>query len=102
MSKTIEQKYQKKTQKEHILDRPDSYIGDITPQNDNLWVYDKNEGKMVKKNINYVPGLIKIFDDQTSSLKKVSHNSSHLGRRESILSATSSITFVIWSRPWSR
>ena len=27
--KTIEEKYQKKTQIEHILDRPDSYIGDI-------------------------------------------------------------------------
>ena len=37
--KTIEQKYQKKTQKEHILDRPDSYIGDIKKQTDILFQY---------------------------------------------------------------
>ena len=61
--KTIEQKYQKKTQKEHILDRPDSYIGDIKLQNDILWTYNPSTNKMVKKNIEYVPGLIKIFDE---------------------------------------
>ena len=61
--KSIEEKYQKKTPIEHILDRPDSYIGDISPQNDNLWVYDKNENKMSKKLTTYVPGLIKIFDE---------------------------------------
>ena len=61
--KTIEQKYQKKTQKEHILDRPDSYIGDIKLQNDILWTYNPSTNKMVKKSIEYVPGLIKIFDE---------------------------------------
>lgn len=61
--KTIEQKYQKKTQKEHILDRPDSYIGDIKLQNDFLWTYNPSTNKMVKKSIEYVPGLIKIFDE---------------------------------------
>ena len=63
MGKTIEQKYIKKSQKEHILDRPDSYIGDISPQNDILWVYNSTLEKMEKRNINYVPGLIKIFDE---------------------------------------
>ena len=38
--KTIEQKYQKKTQKEHILDRPDSYIGDVKKQTEVLWTFD--------------------------------------------------------------
>ena len=60
--KTIEQKYQKKTQKEHILDRPDSYIGDVKKQTETLWTYD-GEKKMVKKQIEYVPGLLKIFDE---------------------------------------
>ncbi len=47
--KTIEQKYQKKTQKEHILDRPDTYIGDIKLQNDYLWTFNPSTNKMIKK-----------------------------------------------------
>ena len=61
--KTIEEKYQKKTQKEHILLRPDTYIGDISLQNESLWVYDRNNKKIIKKEISYVPGLYKIFDE---------------------------------------
>lgn len=35
---TIEQIYQKKTQHQHILDRPDTYIGSIEVETDKLWV----------------------------------------------------------------
>ena len=38
--KTIEEKYQKKTPIEHILDRPDTYIGDVKEQTDLLWTFD--------------------------------------------------------------
>ena len=62
-NKTIEQKYQKKTQKEHILDRPDSYIGDVKKQNETLWTFNPESEKMHKKNVEYVPGLLKIFDE---------------------------------------
>jgi DNA topoisomerase II len=61
--KTIEQKYQKKTQKEHILDRPDSYIGDIKKQTDILWTFNPENNRMHKKTVEYVPGLLKIFDE---------------------------------------
>ena len=61
--KTIEEKYQKKTQKEHILLRPDTYIGDICIQKELMWVYDNNINKIVKREIEYVPGLYKIFDE---------------------------------------
>lgn len=61
--KSIEERYQKKSQREHILLRPDSYVGDITPQNELLWIYDKLSMKMIKKNILYVPGLYKIYDE---------------------------------------
>ena len=60
-NKTIEQKYQKKTQKEHILDRPDSYIGDVKKQNETLWTFNPESEKMHKKNVEYVPGLLKIL-----------------------------------------
>lgn len=61
--KTVEQKYQKKTPIEHILTRPDTYIGDIIAQNEVMWVYDYETNKIVKKEINYVPGLYKIIDE---------------------------------------
>ena len=62
-NKTIEQKYQKKTQKEHILDRPDSYIGDVKKQNEVMWTFNPETEKMHKIQIEYVPGLLKIFDE---------------------------------------
>ncbi|VVU95118.1 DNA gyrase/topoisomerase IV, subunit A [seawater metagenome] len=62
-TKTNEQKYQKKTQREHVLLRPDTYVGDIEPTTEMMWIYDNNEKKMVKKEIEYVPGFYKVFDE---------------------------------------
>ena len=61
--KTIEEKYQKKTQKEHILDLPDTYIGSIEPKTESLYVWDDNTNSIVKKEITWIPGLYKIFDE---------------------------------------
>lgn len=70
--KTIEERYKKKSQLEHILDRPDSYIGSIemTDLDEPMWVVDKKENDngdkentLVKKNLKIVPGLYKIFDE---------------------------------------
>ena len=38
-SKTIEDIYQKKTQLEHILLRPDSYIGSVEERDQEMWVF---------------------------------------------------------------
>ncbi|KAJ1280587.1 hypothetical protein BS78_04G244200 [Paspalum vaginatum] len=59
--KTIEEMYQKKTQLEHILLRPDTYIGSVEKHTQQLWVYEG--GAMVNRSITYVPGLYKIFDE---------------------------------------
>lgn len=70
----IEKMYQKKSQLEHILLRPDTYIGSVERITDTMWVIEKNkpvEGeepagtdyKLVQKEISYVPGLYKIFDE---------------------------------------
>jgi len=59
----IEKIYQKKTQLEHILLRPDSYIGSIDKLDDKLWVYDEKNDKFVNRSLSYVPGLYKIFDE---------------------------------------
>ncbi|CAG9332775.1 unnamed protein product [Blepharisma stoltei] len=60
---TIEQIYQKKTPLEHILLRPDTYVGSIEMQDNKLWVWDSDQQTMVFRQIQYVPGLYKIFDE---------------------------------------
>ncbi|POM71086.1 DNA topoisomerase 2, partial [Phytophthora palmivora] len=60
---SIEQIYQKKTQLEHILLRPDTYVGSIEHVEQNMWVFDDEKKRMAMKKINYVPGLYKIFDE---------------------------------------
>lgn len=65
----IEKMYQKKSQLEHILLRPDTYIGSVERVSESMWVAQavENEGKttfeMVQRDITYVPGLYKIFDE---------------------------------------
>ncbi|XP_077279130.1 DNA topoisomerase 2 [Temnothorax americanus] len=61
--KTIEGIYQKKSQLEHILLRPDTYIGSVELLTEMMWVFDKEKEMMVQKEIRYVPGLYKIFDE---------------------------------------
>ncbi|XP_003745280.1 DNA topoisomerase 2-alpha [Galendromus occidentalis] len=59
----VEKIYQKKTQLEHILLRPDTYIGSVEQDTQKIWVYDGPEHGMVYREITYVPGLYKIFDE---------------------------------------
>lgn len=81
----IEKMYQKKSQLEHILLRPDTYIGNyiLYPQrsfarillivvsitgsveqlDEEMWVFEKETKSMRLKKIKFVPGLYKIFDE---------------------------------------
>lgn len=56
-------KYQQKTDKAHILDNPDTYIGSVEHVDSHIWVFDDETGKIIEKNINYIPGLYKLFDE---------------------------------------
>uniref|UniRef100_A0A0N5ANS0 DNA topoisomerase 2 n=1 Tax=Syphacia muris TaxID=451379 RepID=A0A0N5ANS0_9BILA len=61
---SIEKIYQKKTQLEHILLRPDTYIGSMERTDKApMWVYDADSEQIVRREISYVPGLYKIFDE---------------------------------------
>lgn len=67
------------TQIEHILKRPDSYIGSIELITASLWVYDEDTKRVVHRSVNsrtlgnnaqldsrevqYVPGFFKIVDE---------------------------------------
>lgn len=87
---TVEEIYQKKEQKEHVLELPDTYIGSIDIHADYMWVVEEQEindellddeleddldelldnevkkdtiTRMVTRKIEYVPGLYKIYDE---------------------------------------
>ncbi|KAG0208879.1 DNA topoisomerase 2 [Mortierella sp. GBA30] len=62
-NKTIEEIYQKKTPREHILLRPDTYIGTTEMNQQSLWVLDPDSTKFVNRQVNIVPGLYKIVDE---------------------------------------
>ena len=59
--KSIEETYQKLSQLDHILLRPDTYIGSTEKQQQQLWVHDGE--KMVQSQVTIAPGLYKIFDE---------------------------------------
>ncbi|KAG8994735.1 DNA topoisomerase 2 [Tulasnella sp. JGI-2019a] len=61
--KSVSDKYQKLSQIEHILQRPDSYIGSIEFVTEKLWVFDSETKRMAHREIQYVPGFLKIVDE---------------------------------------
>ena len=73
-NKSDVEKYDKKTPREHVLLRPDTYIGDIEITNDNMWIYLENENKIIKKDILYTPGFFKIFDEILVNARDASIN----------------------------
>ena len=55
--------YERKTPHEHVLLRPGLYIGQVAPSSSDVWVYDNDTNAMVKRNLNYSPALLKLFDE---------------------------------------
>lgn len=55
--------YQKLSQLEHILKRPDTYIGSVEKSSSEMWCFDQPTESMVYKEVTIVPGLYKIFDE---------------------------------------
>jgi len=56
-------KYQQKTDKQHILDNPDTYIGSVENVDSFVWLLNETNDKIIEKNINYIPALFKLFDE---------------------------------------
>ena len=57
----LAENYQKKTDREHILDAPDTYIGLV--DQDRTEGYTSGEDGLQWKSFNWVPGLYKLFDE---------------------------------------
>lgn len=62
-SSLLAKQYQQKTDKQHILDNPDTYIGSVEKVDAHMWVFDDSSQSIVLKDIEYVPGLYKLFDE---------------------------------------
>lgn len=60
---TVEETYKKVSQVEHILLRPDTYIGSVQMTEEQMWVLDQSSSKFEYKKIKFIPGLYKIFDE---------------------------------------
>lgn len=56
-------KYQKKTDKEHILDNPDTYIGSVELVDTIGYIFDDDKMSLVNRDYHYIPGLYKLFDE---------------------------------------
>ena len=59
--KKIEDKYKVLNHIDHILLRPQTYLGSNKPHTGNKWIF--SEEKMIKEEITYVPSFLKIFDE---------------------------------------
>jgi DNA topoisomerase-2 len=62
-SVNISKIYQKKTDKQHVLDSPDTYTGSMEMTEYNTYVFNNDSNKVIQNNINIIPGLYKLFDE---------------------------------------
>ncbi|KAH7312860.1 putative DNA topoisomerase 2 [Rhexocercosporidium sp. MPI-PUGE-AT-0058] len=61
--KDVTDQYQKLTQLEHIIKRPDTYIGSVESTTEVMWVFNSENSQMELRKVTFVPGLYKIFDE---------------------------------------
>jgi len=59
----IRDKYVKLDPIEHVLRRPNMYVGSIEEDEYTTWVLDEKNEKMKKMKLKYVPGFYKIYDE---------------------------------------
>jgi DNA topoisomerase-2 len=61
--KEVDQKYKKHELRDHIYQLPDTYIGSVETSQLDSYIFDDSSARMIKKQISYVPGLFKIYDE---------------------------------------
>lgn len=55
--------YEKLSHVEHVLKLPDTYVGSVETTEETRWVIDVESGKMVRRKVQFNPGLFKTFDE---------------------------------------
>ena len=58
---SIDKKFKKLDDIDHVILRPGMYIGSIKPHTSNKWLIE--DEKAIQKEITYNPGFLKIFDE---------------------------------------
>ena len=53
--------YERLSHVEHILKRPDTYVGSLAPESSTHWI--RERGGFVTRALSVSPGLVKIFDE---------------------------------------
>jgi DNA topoisomerase-2 len=62
--KKAAERYQKLTHREHVLQRPETYIGSTLTEKKSLYVVENlEEIKFIKKELDFNPGFLKLFDE---------------------------------------
>ena len=59
--KTSAESYQVLSERDHIRKRVGMYAGQIAPHISNEYVFNLNSQKMEKRELTYIPALVKIF-----------------------------------------
>ena len=62
-TKNIGDKYRKHELRDHVYNLPDTYVGSAEKTPFETYVYDDAQKRMAKKEVVYVPALLKIFDE---------------------------------------
>lgn len=57
------EQYVSMSEKEHVLEVPDTYIGSVKQVEASLWVVSETNDAMVQTPLTYIPGLLKLFDE---------------------------------------
>lgn len=65
--KKIEEIYTNLSEIDHVLQRSGMWVGSTKEELSQMYVFDDNEGQMTLKDINYVPAMLKIFDEVLSN-----------------------------------
>ena len=64
--KSIEEKFRKLSDIEHVLLRPGMWVGSTKPREDEIFLMNE-EGKLTPRKVAYNPSLMKIFDEIVSN-----------------------------------
>jgi len=59
----VEDTYERVNPVEHVLMRPGMYIGSIEKVNQDRYTFDRKSKSIVYRNVPFVPGLLKVFDE---------------------------------------
>jgi DNA topoisomerase-2 len=75
----ISKKYEMLDEIQHVLKRPGMYIGSTKPHQSSEWLQN-TEGRFEKREVEYNPGFLKLFDEIVSNSVDESKRSTHLNQ----------------------